>query len=170
MCSQATKCRSTVWACPQPGGYIGCVRCIPQRPRARGVPISTHQSYRALLAANTKVSKSMEELTVRRWLAPQASKEDYALASYQDFFFESSFKEEGSCTELVSAVYCKTDLYKCMNRFKLHDIFNKMGLNSSSGGVSPSQVLPLPTSFKFVIVLLTAAALSLCADKREELS
>lgn len=68
-------------------------------------------------------------------------------------------------------VYSTEDtLYKCMNRFRWHDIFNKMGLNSSSGGVSPSQVLPLPTSFKFVIVLLTAAALSLCADKREELS
>lgn len=40
------------------------------------------KSFRALLTADIKVSKSMEVLTVWMWLAPWASKEDYVLVSY----------------------------------------------------------------------------------------
>lgn len=57
-----------------------------------------------------------------------------------------------------------------MNRIRWHDVSTKWDWTLIQEVSHLHRSLAFPTSFKFVIVLLTAAAWSLCADKREELS
>lgn len=53
------------------------------------------------------------------------------------FLLPISFQRERQMHRAVPRI-CKTDFDTFMNSVRWHNAFNKMGLNSYSGGVSPS--------------------------------